>query len=74
MRQRSRTWGPPGRLLLGAGALSLSLLLAPPPARAELQPGAEAVDVTAQEYINTEPVALLELKGRVILLELFSTT
>jgi len=74
MRTRAYPGSRRGPLLLSAGAVSLSLLLAPPPARAELEPGAEAVQVVAQEYVNTEPVALLDLKGRVILLELFSTT
>lgn len=44
------------------------------PASAELAVGAEAVDVEARAHINIEPVKLSELKGRLILLELFSTT
>ena len=57
-----------------AGALALSLLLVPAPASAEVEVGADAPDMSAQEFINTEPVKLSELKGRLILLELFSTT
>jgi len=72
MRPDSLRWRTRGPLLLGAGILVLSLGHAP--ARAELAPGAQAVQVDAKEFVNTEPVALLELKGRVILLELFSTT
>ena len=74
MRPRTLTWARPARLLLGAGALSLSLLLSPPPVHAELAPGAEAVQVDAQDYVNTEPVTLLDLRGRVSLLELWKTT
>ena len=57
-----------------AGAVALSLLLLATPASAGVEIGAEAPEVTGADFINTEPVKLSELKGRLILLELFSTT
>ena len=63
------------RLLLSlALPLALAFLLAPSPVRAELEIGADAPDVTAAEYVNTEPLALADLSGRLILLELWKTT
>ena len=56
------------------GALAFLLFLAPATVRGELAAGAEAGEVQAKEYINSEPVKLSELKGRLILLELFKTT
>ncbi len=57
-----------------AGAVALSILLTATPASAGVEIGAEAPDVTGQGFINTDPVKLSELKGRLILLELFTTT
>jgi hypothetical protein len=57
-----------------AGALALSAVLAGGPARAEVAVGESAPDFGAREFINTEPLTFTELKGRLILLELFSTT
>ncbi len=62
------------RTLAGAIALSLLLLVAPASAGEGVEIGAEAPDVSGGDFINTEPVKLSELKGRLILLELFSTT
>ncbi len=62
---------------LAPAALTLAFLVAPvslPSAHAELELGAEAVDVSAQEYVNIEPVKLVDLSGRLILLELWKTT
>ena len=58
---------------LAPAALALAFLVAPS-ARAELENGADAPDVSAQEYVNTEPVKLVDLSGRLILLELWKTT
>lgn len=72
---RNRTCDRPGlrrRILLGA--LAVGFLLAPAPARAEVAVGAEAPDVEAKEFINVEPISLSQLSGRLILLELFTTT
>lgn len=55
----------PGALVFALGAV---------PAQAGLEVGAEATEVSAAEHINIDPVTLNELKGRVILLELFTTT
>lgn len=65
---RIRPW------LLGLVPGALAFFLGAVPAQAALEVGAEATDVTAAEHINIDPVALNELRGRVILLELFSTT
>lgn len=60
------------------GAMALSLLLMTVPAGAEEREGVpigtEAPDVVAGDFINTEPVKLSQLKGRLVLLELFTTT
>ena len=55
-------------------ALALLLLLGPGTARAEVETGADAPDVTAGAQLNIEPVTLAGLKGRLIFLELFTTT
>jgi hypothetical protein len=54
--------------------LALLLLLGPGTARAEVETGADAPDVTAGAQLNIEPVTLAGLKGRLIFLELFTTT
>ena len=55
-------------------ALALLFLLAPPPAGAAVEVGADAPNVTAEGFVNTEPVTLEDLSGRLILLELWKTT
>jgi hypothetical protein len=55
------------------GALALVLMLSSP-ASAGVEVGSEAPDFGAGGQFNSEPVKLSELKGRLILLELFSTT
>jgi hypothetical protein len=60
--------------LAALGLAALLALSAAPSARAELEVGAEAVEVEAKEYVNTEPVKLSDLSGRLILLELWKTT
>jgi len=57
-----------------AGAAALALLLQAAPVRAEKAVGEEAVTFGAGGCLNTEPVEVGNLIGRVILLELFSTT
>jgi hypothetical protein len=57
-----------------AAAAALSTLLMVSPAHAGVEVGADAPDFDAKEFINTEPVKFSELKGRLILLELFTTT
>jgi len=59
------------RLFLGAIALVFALAA---PASAGVEVGAEAPEFEADGYINTEPVKLGDLKGRLILLELWKTT
>lgn len=59
---------------LATTALGLGLLLAPGPAQAAVEVGAEAVEVEAQDFVNVEPLKLTDLRGRLILLELFTTT
>ena len=58
----------------GAAAVAMATLWAATPARAAVSVGEEAPDVTAEIHLNTEPVSVAGLKGRVILLELFTTT
>ena len=58
--------------LVAAAALSALLLVTP--GYAEVEVGADAPDFEAKDFINTEPVKFSELKGRLILLELFTTT
>lgn len=62
------------RRLPRLGALALALVLSSGTASAGVEVGSEAPDFDSGEFINTEPVKLSELKGRLILLELFSTT
>ena len=57
-----------------AGALALTLLLAATPASAGVEVGAEAPDFDGGEFINSEPFKISDMKGRLMLLELFSTT
>ncbi len=61
------------RTLLGATALAL-LLATTAWTEGGVPIGDEAPDFDAGEFVNTEPVRLSDLKGRLILLELFSTT
>ena len=56
------------------GFAALLVFSAAPSARAELAVGEEAVEVEAKEFVNTEPVKLSDLSGRLILLELWKTT
>lgn len=64
----------PSRAALTSAALAILLALAPAAARAEVEVGADAPDFSAEEYLNTEPVALADLSGRLVLLELWKTT
>ncbi|MCA9316323.1 MAG: hypothetical protein H6806_01000 [Planctomycetes bacterium] len=70
----SRTTHRFPRWLSAMAPAALLLGLAVGPAHAGPEVGADATDVSAQAHINIDPVTLNELKGRVILLELFSTT
>ena len=57
------------------GALAVVFLLATPASAGDgLEVGAEAPDFGSEGCFNTEPVKLSDLKGRLVLLELFSTT
>ena len=60
--------------LAAFGLAALLALSAASSARAELAAGEEAVEVEAQEFVNTEPVKLSDLSGRLILLEIWKTT
>ena len=63
------------RKQLAAGALALCVLLSAGPAMAGgVDVGAEAPSFGAGAFINTEAVSIEDLAGRLILLELFSTT
>jgi len=60
--------------LAAFGLAALLALSAAPSARAEIPVGEEAVEVEAKEFVNTEPVKLTDLSGRLILLEIWKTT
>jgi len=59
--------------LLGLVLSTGLLLLASGPARAA-EVGDVAPDFEGRDYFNTEPITLKELRGHVVLLELFSVT
>ncbi len=61
------------RTLLGATALAL-LLASTAWTEGGVPVGDEAPDFDGGDVINSEPVKIGDLKGRLILLELFSTT
>ena len=65
---------PLGRTSLVAGALALALLVGHASVQAEVPLGNDAPDVVGQEFLNTKPMKLSDLSGRLILLELFTTT
>ena len=69
----STRFGRPVRLA-AFGLAALLAFSAAPSARAELALGEEAVEVEAKEFVNTEPVKLSDLSGRLILLEIWKTT
>jgi hypothetical protein len=72
-----RTHDPRFRLgwkALAGAALAAIVLLGAAPATAEVPLGEDAPEVEAQDFINTQPVKLTDLSGRLILLELFTTT
>ena len=60
--------------ILGGTALAIALSLAPAWSDAGLGEGDAAVEFEGKEFVNTEPVSLKGLRGRLVLLELFSTT
>ena len=65
---RNRSW------LRAVVPAALAFALGAVPAAGGLEVDAEATDVSARAHINIDPVTLNDLRGRVILLELFSTT
>ena len=62
------------RNIVMAGALLGVLLLAAAPAAAEIRTGDAAAPFEGRDFFNTEALTLEDLRGRVVLLELFSTT
>ena len=56
------------------GTTALMLLMGAGIVYAKAEVGDDATDVTASDFINIEPIKMLDLKGRVIFFELFSTT
>ena len=55
-------------------AVAFSACLLAGPARAEVPVGDDAPDVKAEHFLNSEPVTVAQLEGRLIFLELFTTT
>lgn len=72
---RTRAMSVPFLPGLLASALGLCLLAAPASAGSgiELKEGDAAAAFEGKDFINTDPVSLKSLRGRVVLLELFST-
>lgn len=60
------------RNLMALAALALAAAAAP--ARGESAVGSEAPAIEGREFINTAPVKLADLRGSVVLVELFRTT
>ena len=57
------------------GGLSLlALLLVTLPAQAKRAPGLMAPDFEGKSFFNTDPTSLRDQRGRLVFLELFSTT
>lgn len=57
-----------------AGAVALSTMLFAGPASAGVEVGEEAPTFNSGEYLNSAPVQISDLTGRLVLLELFTTT
>ena len=58
---------------LALGAVLVTAAWFAAPARA-VDVGDPAPDIEGKEFFNTEPLSLKDLRGRVVLLELFSVT
>lgn len=63
----------PRRALLGL-LLSTTLLLAASGAARAAEVGDVAPDFEGRDFFNTDPITLKDLRGHVVLLELFSVT
>ena len=61
------------RLLLG-GLAALAAVALALPASAAVGPGDLAPDFEGNDYFNTEPLTLRDLRGKLVFLELFSVT
>jgi hypothetical protein len=59
---------------LAAGLLLASFVAGSVPVQAEIGPGEQAPDFVGKDFFNTEPTTLHEQRGRLVFLELFSTT
>lgn len=62
------------RIKFLAGAVALSALLFAGPAHAGVEVGEEAPSFNSGDFINCEPIQISDLTGRLVLLELFTTT
>jgi len=65
---RRTTW----RLGLVGLGLATALVLTSPPAPAQPRPGAAAPDVTGASWINSAPLTMGGLRGRVVLVEFWT--
>lgn len=54
--------------------LAVAALVAARSARADAEVGKDPPDIEAREFIHVEPIKLSELKGRVVIVQLFRTT
>lgn len=57
-----------------AAVVAALLAFGAAPVGAEVAPGEDAPEVEAKAFLNIEPLKLTDLTGRLILLELFTTT
>ena len=65
-------WTTPWRLgLVALGLVGLALAVAPP-APAQPRPGVAAPDVTGTSWINSAPLTMGGLRGRVVLVEFWT--
>ena len=58
--------------LVGLGLAAVLALTAAPPAPGQPRPGAAAPDVTGSSWINSAPLTIGGLRGRVVLVEFWT--
>jgi hypothetical protein len=71
-RDGGRTWI--ARRGLGAGLLAVAIVLGGPPdgVAVSLRIGQPAPEITGERWINSEPLSMAGLRGRVVLVEFWT--
>jgi hypothetical protein len=59
--------------LLAGGLLALALGAGPATAETDAVPGDTAFEFEGKEFVNSGPLSLKSLRGRIVFIELFST-